>query len=188
MRRLTLSLTAIAAAPLAMAAPAAAQEPSKQETIDWLMEKIPEASLGCRRIVSDTYYGASTTHYKNELVFKGSFSLPTYRIEGNQVYETGRRAGETTKGTDDYTFRPTSVEAVEIVQPENQRFEDGTTAVGTCYGVKLSFSTRVVRDDDPSQSRRSLSFEVSDRQLAVRIKRAVEHWIALEKSGEGEPF
>ena len=131
--RLISKIVALLTIAAGISATSVAQEPTKEETVQWLQEKIPEASLGCRRIMNmdpDTaYHREVTDHYKYRLIFKSDTNLPTMRIETETAYITGDKAGQTESFSSQYTFRPSSITTVSIQEPENQIFENGTTAV-----------------------------------------------------------
>lgn len=201
MRHLRLALTAVAAGPVLLVTPAAAQEPSKQETIDWLIEKVEQSGVGCstERVLSENGKALTSTtvwHKQSLQITPGSSLLEFHRNSSFEKYN--HRSDRTTNSSFSSIAKfPASamVPATMTVRESKDRVE--TTNLGrrgvltpTCHALSIRFAGPVHyrTSSDGLITTNGILIEVRDLSLAERMRSAFLHLTELEKSGEGEPF
>lgn len=185
-------LAAAALTALCYSSFANAQEPTKEETIDWLREKIPQASSGCKvdgeRDKGTNRHEIYRSFPSSKLIYQSNNNL--YRIQQTYRYEysKGPYSGDTKSYWNTFTFDPTAIISLSIESPETEADpSSGSFREANCTKLFMEFAYPIPIDESQA-SLRSMGIYVRDPQLAARMKSALEHWIKLEKSGAGEPF
>lgn len=187
--KLTIALTIAAS----LSAASAAQEPTKEETVDWLIEKVSEASLGCyakREEPRGQQLRAFITNEFSQSLRRKTSSIFTLSESFKQSIDTqlplGGMSNESRNYSNGWDFIPRSYDSESI------KISHKTVRVSTretdrsCHRLILPF----VEDQRLSDGRTYENFQihVNDYSLAERMKRAFEHLAKLEESGAGEPF
>ena len=199
-------IAAVAMAVGCMAGLAAAQEPTKEETIAWLQEKIEQGSLGCEtryhRISKSTGIVTRDKYIFSQALTRDRSTFVLISDSINDWVETassGRVKETRSQSKTRYSFNPSAIDAdaIEVVEANTLSIErdlsnqvTDTDITHSCHEIRLPLSQPALANysNGKKQQIKSLTIYLADLSLATRMKSAFEHWVKLEQSGAGEPF
>ena len=163
-----------------------AQEPTKEETIAWLQEKVAQGSQGCTFKVEQHFdqqgisYLQTHRHSLERLATNSAFVLTVEKDikKTTTQHPSGRSTSETESSSQRYEFSPNLMIEGDVTLIPNTEvlFSSDDRQISSCHALVIGLNSAIGEFDE-------IVILVNDWDLADRMKSAFEHWGKLERSG-----